>query len=513
MLQHKHFLDPPLCDCGKRRTERAAKILKDEPVDLVLSSNLMRAIETAYLQFGHRPVHVIPHIGLHKWRIIEDLDNEPRLPEAQLEILRDFYPDISVDYGWRNDTAEVSNWAAFEDFLKSKLLPELVLLHPKSSSSYTIGIASHSIFLKNAIGRSPDRSRRSERSETSRESICFGEMPGNGRSKPFNNQVLEIFYYFDSATGELALDTASGCKTLGVSKDLAHGVPGLPRQLCEADVDRCVPLPPVLSPELRKERQFSGPSDSETYSMRGEFPEVQSAEQKWAENWNQCVYGQLLRPFHLLSRWGLCRKAHAMIVSGSTRSGCHLPEYPDTTSKEVCDSGHGGCLGAFLELAPTENLIHIVAFFPEDADWVVSCDTMWHTSEVLGRAKQSLGEAFTACRQRPAHLCSSSPVATSLSCEITENLTLDESTLDAPYKRSTCREEDLTAAVKEALDAYRAVDFSTKAFVVPEGCFSQDDIEQAADTVSRVPLGHTWFRPEAHPLEPRPRALWCRWVF
>ena len=37
-----------------------------------------------------------------------------------------------------------------------------------------------------------------------------------------------------------------------------------------------------------------------------------------------------------------------------------------------------------------------VAFFPEDADWVVSCDTMWHTSEVLGRAKQSLGEAFTA---------------------------------------------------------------------------------------------------------------------
>ncbi|CAK8990705.1 unnamed protein product [Durusdinium trenchii] len=337
MLQHKHFLDPPLCDCGKRRTERAAKILKDEPVDLVLSSNLMRAIETAYLQFGHRPVHVIPHIGeAHhgikknlmqlgsRFGIIEDLDNEPRLPEAQLEILRDFYPDISVDYGWRNDTAEVSNWAAFEDFLKSKLLPELVLLHPKSSSSYTIGIASHSIFLKNAIGRSPDRSRRSERSETSRESICFGEMPGNGRSKPFNNQVLEIFYYFDSATGELALDTASGCKTLGVSKDLAHGVPGLPRQLCEADVDRCVPLwrelqgkpaplrPPVLSPELRKERQFSGPSDSETYSMRGEFPEVQSAEQKWAENWNQCVYG-------------------------STRSGCHLPEYPDTTSKEVCD--------------------------------------------------------------------------------------------------------------------------------------------------------------------------------
>ncbi|CAK8990701.1 unnamed protein product [Durusdinium trenchii] len=134
-------------------------------------------------------------------------------------------------------------------------------------------------------------------------------------------------------------------------------------------------------------------------------------------------------------------------------------------------AGHGGCLGAFLELAPTENLIHIVAFFPEDADWVVSCDTMWHTSEVLGRAKQSLGEAFTACRQRPAHLCSSSPVATSLSCEITENLTLDESTLDAPYKRSTCREEDLTAAVKEALDAYRAVDFSTKAFVVPEGCW------------------------------------------
>ncbi|CAE7248840.1 pyrBI [Symbiodinium natans] len=134
-------------------------------------------------------------------------------------------------------------------------------------------------------------------------------------------------------------------------------------------------------------------------------------------------------------------------------------------------AGHGGCLGAYLELQPTQNLVHIVAFFPEDADWVVSCDTMVPQTGNLWAAQASIREAFEACRQRPAHLCGSSPVATSLSCEITETFTLDENTLDAPYKKSSCKEEDLTSFVKGLLDTYRAVDFSTKAFVVTEGCW------------------------------------------
>ena len=41
-----------------------------------------------------------------------------------------------------------------------------------------------------------------------------------------------------------------------------------------------------------------------------------------------------------------------------------------------------------------------VAFFPEDADWVLSCDTMSHTSTVLWSAASSIGQAFTDSRKR-----------------------------------------------------------------------------------------------------------------
>ncbi|CAE7024019.1 unnamed protein product, partial [Symbiodinium sp. CCMP2456] len=112
-------------------------------------------------------VHVIPHIGEehrglaatavkvgYGLGLINDLDNTPMEQKDQLAMLRGYYPDIKVDYRLRNDTADKlhsSDWDAFEAFLAKRLLPELEAKNPKDS--YTLGVGTHSLFLRYSIGR------------------------------------------------------------------------------------------------------------------------------------------------------------------------------------------------------------------------------------------------------------------------------------------------------------------------------------------------------------------------
>ncbi|CAJ1345168.1 unnamed protein product [Effrenium voratum] len=358
VLKHKNFLDAPLCDCGKRRTERAASLLANETVDIVVASNLMRAIETAWIQFGHRPVSVVPSIGEAHHGIAAgmvklgtfagvikgDLDNTARVKEDQLKILRSLHPEINVNYSYRNDSAELSSWEHFEEFLQAKLLPEMVAKDPRKTS-FTIGVAAHSIFLRDSVGRRSEvRTLFGTEIRSDRQTICHNQMPGKGSDehggKPYNNQILEIFYNYDG--GAFTIDPSAGCRTLGSSPELPYGVPGSPQHICEGDIGRCAPvwrelkgkpsltmeaqsnLPAlpmheqVLDAAARLQRRFTGPTTSETFSMRGDLPQVETVEQKWVDAWN---------------------KANKKCASSDVpRSSCEdLPVYPDTSSKAVCD--------------------------------------------------------------------------------------------------------------------------------------------------------------------------------
>jgi len=343
-MQHKNFLDPPLSDCGRGKTEAAAAILKSQHVDYVISSSMSRAIETAWVQFGRREVHVIPHIGEehrgfaatavavgHGLGLIHDRDNTPMAEEEQLAMLRGYYPDIKVDYRLRNDTADKlhsSDWNAFEEFLAKRLLPELEAKDPKDR--YTLGVGTHSLFLRYSIGRRAEStSILWKETRTERQKICVGEMPPDAKGnpgKPYNNQILEIYYDYNPATG-LTLDPSPGCRTLGSTEDNRYGVGGMPKQLCQSDFALCVPVwqkqmdKPQRNKTAAKGSRISGPAECETFYMCDHFPQIDSVEQEWTDEW-------------LNVNMDCMRTASANCVA--LGRGSELPEYPDTSSPEVC---------------------------------------------------------------------------------------------------------------------------------------------------------------------------------
>lgn len=324
LVEHKNYPDPLLSDCGVSQSIAAAEILAKENVDYVASSFMLRAIETAWLQFK-KPVHVIPHIGeeAHGVKgqavkfakaagVIEDADNTPLPADEQRDILRKHYPEEDiVDFAWAN-SSNPSSWQHFEEFLQTTLLPSII--PPEHTGVFTIGIASHSLFLQASLGKSPEPSMLgkffNKDPPSARESICYEAMPEkNGkRTKPNNNQVLQLFYDYDKKKQHLELNVQKKCTSLGVTDDMPTGVPGAPQVLCEADFQRCVPGWPMDSPELtckegpRTVTRVDGtvaPGDcathhecnSEAKEVRGRevgykgFPYVKTVEQKWAEAW------------------------------------------------------------------------------------------------------------------------------------------------------------------------------------------------------------------------------------
>ncbi|CAE7794290.1 pyrBI [Symbiodinium sp. CCMP2456] len=135
-------------------------------------------------------------------------------------------------------------------------------------------------------------------------------------------------------------------------------------------------------------------------------------------------------------------------------------------------AGHGGCLGASFDVLLDDNLVMVLAFTPEDASWK-TCDLTDHFAVLLWPTVYSMYSTFTACDRRPSHLCNATPVdSTALTCKLTENFSLDSSTLDVPFKKTSCRAEDFADRVKETLPTYLATYAERwgKAFVVLDDC-------------------------------------------
>jgi hypothetical protein len=227
---------------------------------------MLRAIETAWHQFGGRMVHVLPHIaeephGVEKFMVntlemipekvpvlgklhVDDVDNTPLTHFQQLAILRKYSPYVEVDFQYANETmtdSKVSDWSAFERFMASDLLPNILSSDDASQDPFTIGVASHSNFMKDAFGREPKSKPGSKTSpHRMRKSACYHALPvgSNGRrEKPHNNQALEFFYLYDGTT--LTFDAEKGCRSLGASATDV-GVPGKLKSICEADFARCI---------------------------------------------------------------------------------------------------------------------------------------------------------------------------------------------------------------------------------------------------------------------------------
>lgn len=133
--------------------------------------------------------------------------------------------------------------------------------------------------------------------------------------------------------------------------------------------------------------------------------------------------------------------------------------------------GHGGCLGATLNLFPDDDLVVLVATTPEDAAWG-TCDHTAPWAGAMYTASIQIIGAFTACDRRPLHLCTGPVEGMTRTCKLTDNFPLESSTLDVPYKATSCREEDFADRVKDALSTYYATgpDYWTKAFVVTDDC-------------------------------------------
>mmetsp|Transcript_16679 Transcript_16679/g.35350 ORF Transcript_16679/g.35350 Transcript_16679/m.35350 type:complete len:418 (-) Transcript_16679:67-1320(-) len=330
-LQAKNYPDPLLSDCGRARTKHAAAILAGEHIDFVGSSVMMRAIETAFYQFGERVVHVLPHIaeeskgmagavnhlaklgGIH-----QDTDNTPLPRSEQIEILKaNSDVQTSVDFTWAPaaDEENPSSWSHFEEFLSSTLLPSLGLV--EDGKTYTIAIASHSHFIKDALGQNPDKKsflgfggRRKK--APSIKSHCRNALPlrtsDGGRNKPHNNQALEFYYDFQLGPGPeskaaLVPDLTTPCRSLGASDYMPVGVPSKPKNVCEADFARCVdffssnaPRPVDFTDDVRL---AWGTEESAARLEKGEcltahecvpgFPRVVTEEQKWADEYRKAL--------------------------------------------------------------------------------------------------------------------------------------------------------------------------------------------------------------------------------
>jgi len=196
--KHIFMEDPLLTDCGAHRSKLAAEGLRESP-DLVITSSLLRAMETAAFMYPNATIVPVPYISENGF----GADNTPKLLEAQLDTLRTAVVSkrsaLSIDrldLQWmRNhppfsDTARSTpNWSYFKKFMAENLLPTLPAELRKRE--LTIAMVTHSNFMR-AI---PE---------------LMSECRSYFKDKPKNNQVLELRYSFTSG---LVLSSDAGGRT------------------------------------------------------------------------------------------------------------------------------------------------------------------------------------------------------------------------------------------------------------------------------------------------------------
>lgn len=195
-LPHRIMKDPMLCEAGKKlsasfKPEIAQKIKNltkdpwtDKP-DAILSSVLVRAIETAINMYGH-PVHVVPYIReTGGFAGVESKDNQFKTPEVQVERLSKRYASsFSVNYQYAQEFGfkPEGDWKKFMYFLEKSFLPDLIRSKNKQSGEpIVLAIVTHSNFMNEG--------------EVSR--ACSKVWTSNHGAKANNNEVVRLSFQYE----------------------------------------------------------------------------------------------------------------------------------------------------------------------------------------------------------------------------------------------------------------------------------------------------------------------------
>jgi hypothetical protein len=289
------FLDPALTDGGVRRSVEAGEAFKtwlhtpvanaDVHLDLIGSSVLFRAMETAIMEFGPslapdkaKKVYQLPWIA--EGNVFEAMtsDNHAADVETQQEFMKQLTttsqdkgkrPAFRPDYKyrgqqWVNGTLKKrgalnklgfqnggGNIAKFYAFLAENVLPDLALGKLGSQDkTLRIGVASHSHFLK----------------------ATFNTYCGLNGRKPDNNDVLAIPLFFEiNARGKPSLrlrtraelgNKPPECAALNgpvshLNSKAAYKLKPIPDLLCVAETARC-----------RKQVEIQNPSNARKFFAR-----------------------------------------------------------------------------------------------------------------------------------------------------------------------------------------------------------------------------------------------------
>lgn len=105
--------------------------------DMVLCSELLRAIETAVCMFDSKKIYVIPYISE-----IQGYQNiNPMSIKEQQSAISSKYPKANVDWKYRTDRSR-PNFRKFKTFLRDIVSKEIV-----SREEYNVAVVSHSLYM------------------------------------------------------------------------------------------------------------------------------------------------------------------------------------------------------------------------------------------------------------------------------------------------------------------------------------------------------------------------------
>mmetsp|Transcript_9766 Transcript_9766/g.20846 ORF Transcript_9766/g.20846 Transcript_9766/m.20846 type:complete len:372 (-) Transcript_9766:64-1179(-) len=242
--QKSHVLmrDPRLTNCGVAATERAAQPTKDNAgsPDVVVSSSLMRAIETALHQFPGSQVIPVPFLSEKS----VGQDNTPKDVESQVQLLQYMELDHRVnetfmkmpefENGRRNPS-----WKKFVAFAEDYVVPGLVEQlkaagEKPGSRPLKVAVVTHSMFIRDLEPM---------------KSVCKPLMEKLYKRKPSNNMVLSLSYsYYPSGAPDDHTEhededewEGAGPRKLHSNTEcsLVHQPPTAPDQVCRRDVQSC----------------------------------------------------------------------------------------------------------------------------------------------------------------------------------------------------------------------------------------------------------------------------------
>lgn len=235
---NRYVADPILAAAGaagsKKMASWIAKHHNEVKPDAVLSSVLVRAVETAILQYPGMPINVVPHIreaGFDFRGRSEGLDNLPDSHDIQMEKLQKAIPDVtlpSIIMEHASDEvvrSEKGNWDDFKIFLATVFLPDYIAKNAVVDNKIVLAVVTHSMFMKDA--------------EDIKEK-CAQRWSMHPKGKPLNNQAVLLSYQYthnEETPGASAIELDAHAECTEIAPGINYKPDGNNmRPLCDRDI-------------------------------------------------------------------------------------------------------------------------------------------------------------------------------------------------------------------------------------------------------------------------------------